>query len=367
MTDWSSQAELMQDTQVFIKLQHALLGLYAWEFIISLDFDWAVLTGKKKFRWPLCFYFAGRYLLLFALIGIAIALDTTKPINCQALYAFLQFAGDAAVGMASINLSLRTIAIWSRNKYIIGLLLVIILGHWSLILQGVLLKAAYYPGEGCAITDSNTTVLSATFIYSMCFDLIVLCLSTYKLAWEPRRKQMGAQSQLVKMIFADGLVYFFIAFVANAIATVFMIMNWNAIMSVIFNVPAAIASTIVASRVVRRLTNFRLTGPEIYSNSQQPPTSNLAYTGTNGVSRTVVRTASTKVGPRITGPTSVHVEMETFTRAENMDIEAYPHHMAAMEQQHGVPMGVIAGGHDFREKEGSETSYEDDIKAGHGL
>ncbi|EIW78636.1 hypothetical protein CONPUDRAFT_60653 [Coniophora puteana RWD-64-598 SS2] len=263
MTDWSSQAELMQDTQVFIKLQHALLGLYAWEFIISLDFDWAVLTGKKKFRWPLCFYFAGRYLLLFALIGIAIALDTTKPINCQALYAFLQFAGDAAVGMASINLSLRTIAIWSRNKYIIGLLLVIILGHWSLILQGVLLKAAYFPGEGCAITDSNTTVLSATFIYSMCFDLIVLCLSTYKLAWEPRRKQMGAQSQLVKMIFADGLVYFFIAFVANAIATVFMIMNWNAIMSVIFNVPAAIASTIVASRVVRRLTNFRLTGPEI--------------------------------------------------------------------------------------------------------
>jgi hypothetical protein len=24
-----------------------------WDFIISLDFDWVVLTGKKKFRWPM--------------------------------------------------------------------------------------------------------------------------------------------------------------------------------------------------------------------------------------------------------------------------------------------------------------------------
>lgn len=57
-----------------------------WEFITSMDFDWAVLTGKKRFRWPLVriflrpnsflecvhqiFYFAGRYLLLAALIGM---------------------------------------------------------------------------------------------------------------------------------------------------------------------------------------------------------------------------------------------------------------------------------------------------------
>lgn len=75
-------------------------------------------------------------------------------------------------------------------------------------------------------------------------------------------------------------------FVANLTATVFMLLNLNSIMSVIFNVPAAIASTvspfffslpsrvliiiliialgqIVACRAVRRLTNYSVNGPEL--------------------------------------------------------------------------------------------------------
>ncbi|KAG1730802.1 uncharacterized protein EDB91DRAFT_1239011 [Suillus paluster] len=248
MVNWKSPEEIEMDSTIFLKVMHTLLGLYVWEFFVSLDFDWAVLTGKTRFRWPLTFYFAGRYLLLFAMIGIAVALDTPIEINCQALYAFNQLAGNAAVGLASINLSLRTIAIWSQNTSIVILLVLIIIGHWSLILQGVLLTATWLPDVGCAITYSNTTILAATFIYSMCFDF---CGTN------------GAPTRLVRMLFSDGLIYFFIAFVSNLIATTMMVLNLNAIMSVIFNVPAAIASTIVASRVVRRLTNFQSSGPEI--------------------------------------------------------------------------------------------------------
>ncbi|OAX33737.1 hypothetical protein K503DRAFT_495445 [Rhizopogon vinicolor AM-OR11-026] len=256
MVDWKSQEEMRKDSSIFIKLIHALLGVYAWECVISLDFDWAVLTGKKKFRWPLIFYFAGRYLLLFALIGIVISLDTPSEINCQALYTFNQLAGDAAVGLASINLSLRTIAIWSDNKLVIVLLVLIIIGHWSLILQGVLLTAVWVPGVGCQITDSKTAILSATFIYSMCFDFVVMCLSAYKLA-RMAICTKGTHTKFVRMLFSDGLIYFFIAFVANLIATVFMVLNFNTTTSIVFNVPAAMASTIVASRVVRRLINFQ--------------------------------------------------------------------------------------------------------------
>jgi len=42
-----------------------------------------------------------------------------------------------------------------------------------------------------------------------------------------------------------------------------MLLNLNQIMSVIFNVPAAVLSTIVASRAVRRLTTFTNQGPEV--------------------------------------------------------------------------------------------------------
>ncbi|KAJ7108726.1 hypothetical protein C8R44DRAFT_636465 [Mycena epipterygia] len=259
MPDWSSDAEVAVDAGIFVKFMHALLGVYAWEWFISLPFDWEVLTGRKQFRWPLIFYFANRYLLLAAFVGIIVALDSTTEINCQVIYTFNQFAGDAAVGLASINLSLRTLAIWGQSMWIKIFLTVVILGHWSLILQGVLLKASWNPQENtCVITGTNNTVLAATFTYSMCFDLLVFLLNAYKLGIKRKGK-----SKLSKLIFKDGLIFFFIAFLANLLATVFMFLNLNSIMTVIFNVPAAVASTIVATRAVRRLTSFSHQGPEM--------------------------------------------------------------------------------------------------------
>lgn len=112
------------------------------------------------------------------------------------------------------------------------------------------------------MTGSNNTILAATFIYSMCFDLIILLLSMYKLVIGVK----GGRSQLMTLLFKDGLVYFIIAYVpfprctrcmcadncdvfrflSNLLATVFIMLNLNAIMSVIFNVPAAIFSTVSA-------------------------------------------------------------------------------------------------------------------------
>lgn len=58
------------------------------------------------------------------------------------------------------------------------------------------------------MTGSNNTILAATFIYSMCFDLIILLLSMYKLVIGVK----GGRSQLMTLLFKDGLVYFIIAY-----------------------------------------------------------------------------------------------------------------------------------------------------------
>ncbi|KAM6503359.1 hypothetical protein JOM56_000302 [Amanita muscaria] len=305
MPNWQSPAELQTETNVFVELMHTLLGLYAYEWFISLDFEWDFITGTKKFRWPMIFYFANRYLLLLTLIGVAVALDSVTEINCQALYTFNQLAGNSAVGMASINLSIRTMAVWSQNRYIIGLLVVVMLGHWSLILQGVLLKAQWVPGVGCAITSTNNTILAAVFIYSMCFDLLVLCLNAYKLlGMSCGAAQKVGTSRLAKLIFSDGLIYFIIAFIANLTATVFMLLRLNAIMSVIFNVPAAVFSTIVACRAVRRLTKFTNQGPEVFASHS----SHAGFPVTKRAKGIATKRQPTRAG--------VHVQMETFTQAE---------------------------------------------------
>lgn len=87
---------------------------------------------------------------------------------------------------------------------------------------GVLLKVVWVQDVGCTIVKSNTTILAATFIYSMSFDLIVLCLTAYKLAWTRRVSgTSGIHSKLVRMVFSDGLVYFILAYVLRAFTDLF--------------------------------------------------------------------------------------------------------------------------------------------------
>ncbi|KAI8976582.1 hypothetical protein BD414DRAFT_158407 [Trametes punicea] len=304
MVNWQSPEELANDGAAFDKFMHTLLGLYIWEFVTSLPFDWDFICGKRKFKWPLIFYFAGRYFLLFALIGIAIALNVTRPVNCQALYTYNQIFGNASIGLASINLSLRTMAIWSQVWSIVGLLVIVILGHWSLLLHGILLKAAWIPGQGCVITHTSNKLLAVTFIYTMCFDFLVLVLAGYKLGITSVGRKN--RSKIVKLIFDDGLIYFVVALVSNIIATTFMLVNLNAVMSIIANVPAAIASTIVACRVVRRLTNYTTEGVEVFGTTQA---STLAFHKSGRFSRGGMLSMSEKK------PEGVHVQMDTFATA----------------------------------------------------
>jgi membrane protein implicated in regulation of membrane protease activity len=248
------------------------------------------------------FYFLNRYCLLFALIGITIALNVTTQLNCQVLYTFNQTMGNMAIGLASINLSLRTMAVWSQKWFIVVPIVALILGHWSLLLHGILLKAEWVPGEGCVITSTDNTILSATFIYSMCFDFVVLCLTGYRLYFPSR-----GRSRLVTLIFADGLLFFIVAFLANSTAVVFILLNLNPIMSVIANVPACVVSTTVACRAVRRLANFT-SGVEVYGSTSNGSTLGIR-SNTKSNSRPVIA---------ITNKTNaVRVEMETIQKTDD--------------------------------------------------
>ncbi|OSC97780.1 hypothetical protein PYCCODRAFT_1471562 [Trametes coccinea BRFM310] len=304
MVDWKSPQEIANDGAAFGKFMHVLLGLYIWEFVTSFPFDWQFISGKKRFKWPLIFYFAGRYFLLFALVGIAIALNVTKPVNCQALYTYNQVFGNASIGLASINLSLRTMAVWSQSWRVVVPLVLLILGQWAMLLQGILLNAEWIPGEGCAITKTKNKMLAATFIYTMCFDFFVLVMAGYKLGITS--VQTKNRSRIVRLIFHDGLIYFIVAFVSNAIATSFMMANLNPVMSIIANVPAAIASTIVACRAVRRLTNYTSDGAQVFGTTQA---STLAFNKSGRFSRGGMLSMSERK------PEGVHVQMETFAAA----------------------------------------------------
>lgn len=116
--------------------------------------------------------------------------------------------------------------IWSMNRYVVGSLCLIIAGHWAVLMQGtrllcplfdtsvnsfapitgVIVKAVWVPGSGCVTTAARSRDIAASFIYSVCLDFVVLVLCGWKLF-----RSDYSRSQLMNMMFRDGLFYFVIA------------------------------------------------------------------------------------------------------------------------------------------------------------
>ena len=69
-------------------MMFTFLGVYLWELFTTCDFEWSLITGRRKFTWPLSeldrlplpfvetdqsvlvFFFLTRYCILWALIGL---------------------------------------------------------------------------------------------------------------------------------------------------------------------------------------------------------------------------------------------------------------------------------------------------------
>ncbi|KIM46554.1 hypothetical protein M413DRAFT_318108 [Hebeloma cylindrosporum] len=197
---------------------------------------------------------------------------------------------------------------------------------------GAQVTAIFIPGVGCQISQSHSNILPAIFIYSMCFDFIVLLLNTYKLIGITSSGNLMGRARLTHMIFTDGLIFFILAFLSNLVTTVFLLLNLNPVMGIIFNVPGAVISTIVACRAVRRLSNFACNGGEIYvaSSSNNRPTS-------RGDEK-AMPSFNFKSMPR----SEIHVQMETFTRTEDNQNNILP--MVKEGSEKDVEMNVDSKG-----------------------
>jgi len=100
----------------------------------------------------------------------------------------------------------------------------------------------------------------------MSFDFFVLVLTTVGLVRSPSR------SSLWQLLFRHGIVYFAVAFIANLVPTIFVLLNLNPVMNLMFNIPAASVSSIVACRLFVSLTNFRQHDVYIHSVRSYLPT-----------------------------------------------------------------------------------------------
>ncbi|KAI0782760.1 hypothetical protein C8Q75DRAFT_495603 [Abortiporus biennis] len=307
MVDWNSPEELQADALAFSKMCHAVAGIYFWDFATTLDFEWEFITRKRRFRWPMIFYFASRYMLLFSIIGQLIALDVTNEVNCDVLYTYNAASALITIGLASINLAIRTVVIWSYKWYIIVPLVIGNLGFWGITGAASTVQATWTPGVGCFVSGFHQDRVIAGFILTICYDFSVLALAVFKLTFG-----VSKRTKLMNLMFKDGLIYFVIVCVANIPATTFMILALNPVMASFFDLPVAVTSTMVACRAVRRLHMFTNGTAQVIDMSSSKPPSTGGVMGTHVVMQRATQKSVTE---------GVHIQMSTF---EHTDAESLP-------------------------------------------
>ncbi|KAJ7228855.1 hypothetical protein GGX14DRAFT_344925 [Mycena pura] len=287
MISWSDPAQILKDSNAFDQIVCAFFGLYSWEVFMTFGFEISLLTRRRRFRWPLVgailtspcnifltwskstciistrlissthsvsvFFFLSRYCMLLSFIGLIISLSIRHPINCGALFAFNSWTGNMAILCASTSLMLRTIALWERKRSVVISLGLLSLTHWILLYRTMFVVRAVWDSSlgMCVVASTNASLLNVTFFFTMGFDFVIL--STTAVALTLRH---SARTDLWKLLFTDGLVYFVVTFSMNCVPAVLNLLNLNAPMNVYVPIPAATVSSIAACRAVTRLLDF---------------------------------------------------------------------------------------------------------------
>lgn len=267
MVNFNSPEVLVASYQVFMSVSQVSIGAYIWEAVSSVGFEWSLLTGKRAFKWPMLIYFYCKWMLVFAFIGMLIALNIKSEINCQALYNFNQFAGNSSLGASSTLLMLRSIAIWQRNRYVTIGFLIVGAGLWGVQMHGVTTVRATWDHtqNTCSVDSVTGPYLTLVYLYTMFTDLVVLLVTLAGLSWSPGR------SGLWRMLWEQGIMFFLVAFVANLLPAVMLLVNLNPVINLMFSIPAIAANATCACRCFVGLSEYARRGDEMSAALQTTP------------------------------------------------------------------------------------------------
>jgi len=252
-----------------IYIVFAVSGTYLWEFLTSLDFEWSFITRRKLFTWPMISYFTGRYLALCA-VCLAIygnsapaKIDVVEFNNysaaCdagitggRAVQMLLIFASNGTNAFASLNLAIRAMAIWSFNRKVVVLLIVLLIGQWAVIIAEVAMCSQL---NLIANDIPRASLIWGAIAYTLALDVLVFILTASKI----RRVGSRDRTRLLNRILKDGLFYFLLVITVNVtlMATVEVVGLMNAF-------PSGVLASMVSNRLVRRVSNFSTTAPAVY-------------------------------------------------------------------------------------------------------
>ncbi|KZV74694.1 hypothetical protein PENSPDRAFT_681654 [Peniophora sp. CONT] len=213
MVDWTSPSTLFAQAVDFNKLLLVFIGIYFYEFIYSIEFDWMLITRRDSRR----------------LLAKSVKWLLIKVINATEV-----LAGTCA----TILLFVRVGVVWRWDKRITAIFSVSYIAVTALSIRAVvLIEAGNIPdplGPSC-VTSGVKTNLPNVFA-GLIEDIALVILLFVGL----RRWNQARTYDLWHLLWNQ----------------VFLFLNYNELTALFFDAPFAFILPIAATRLYRSLTNF---------------------------------------------------------------------------------------------------------------
>jgi len=254
MVNFKDPVVISRDAFAAAKLYHTVDGLYIWEFIINLDYEWSVIRGHRPYRWTIWLYSFTRVATLAAMITDMIGIDTSRPIHCQFWLTFTVATAYAAVATASLLIALRVIAIWNRNKIVYAIAMSAWMANVACIIHAVVrLRSIWSPTSRTCVV-SNSTANQVNLMVTLATDILMLLVMLVGLLrWRFRE---GGVSGLTRFLWIQGLIWLLLATIGHLPAAIFVLLNLNDPFNVMFGASTVTTVSIAGTRMYRTLTDY---------------------------------------------------------------------------------------------------------------
>ncbi|KJA26745.1 hypothetical protein HYPSUDRAFT_1029023 [Hypholoma sublateritium FD-334 SS-4] len=295
--NWKDPVVITESSKVFAAFSLVLTGVAVWDVLSTIWFEWQIITGRRKFRWPMIIYFVARIAMLMHIFAITINRNALHEVPCTELTFMSKFCDALGTCLSSLILVLRTRAVWHRDKKVTAILGVLFIGQiviWSQTFRFSKAKWNATRGLCDVLSTAPRALMISVWAYTMAFDLVILLLCSYKLA-------SHQSSTLGNLLLRDGIGYFCAAFAANLVQTVMAGLQLNPVMNIITLSFAVVVSVIAATTVFRNV----FTAYDNFAND------NIVAANTNGSDGPHLRT-----GPRILFNHNISTQMHQLSTNE---------------------------------------------------
>ncbi|KAH9993250.1 hypothetical protein BJV77DRAFT_999543 [Russula vinacea] len=252
MTNFHDPKVEQDDALAFIKLLHVMGGLYIWEYFTTIWFEWQIITGRRRCRWTIWLYSGCRLAALLAMILVFVGFDAVQPLDCKVWLISVYFFAYLAFVFASALIVLRIVAIWERNLIVITIAISAWFVNIVIYIRSMARADAMWDpaANTCIILHTQRSVEPVTITLVEDFILLALMLSGL------RRYGEAGMFGLWRFLYYQGLFWLALVTVAEIPPTVFILLDLNDYLNLMFQVPELIMMAVGASRIYRCLADY---------------------------------------------------------------------------------------------------------------